>query len=104
MEVTIANRCANSFSVAELKKGRDEFKKSVKFFTSSNKEAMTLSKVELVHIMGGPNPEEKRSASFKDTIRRCLTLKELQGKRYRFDDLDLPGMRDHLLENGSFNS
>jgi len=54
-KVTIANRRDNSFSVAELKKDRVEFKKNVKFPKSSTKEAMTISKAKLVQITGGPN-------------------------------------------------
>jgi len=38
--------------------------------------------------------------AFEDTIRRRLTLKELQEKKYPFPDLDLPGMLDDLLEKG----
>ena len=45
MEVTIANRCDNCFSVVESKKKRDESRKNVKFSKSSTKEAMTISKV-----------------------------------------------------------
>jgi len=44
MEVTIAYHRNNSFSVAESKKDRAEFKKNVKFSKSSTKEAMTISK------------------------------------------------------------
>ena len=55
---------------------------------------MTISKAEPVRITRRPNSEEKRSASFKDTIRRCHTLKELQEKNYPFHDLDLAGMLD----------
>ena len=48
MEITIANRCGSSFSILKPKKARDEFKKNVKFFTILTKEAMAISKVELV--------------------------------------------------------
>ena len=65
MEVTIANHCDNSFSVAESKKDSAKFRKNAKFSTSSTKEAITTSKVELVRIAGEPNLEEKRDAPFK---------------------------------------
>jgi len=78
MEITIANHCDSSFSVAELINDRAEFKKNVKFSTSSIKVVMTISKVGPVQILGGPNPREKRRLHFKDTIRRRPTLKELQ--------------------------
>jgi len=61
---------------------------------------MTISKVRPVQILGGPNPIEKRSAHFKDTLRRHPTLKELQEKKYPFLDSDLSGMLDELLEKG----
>jgi len=48
---------------------------TVKFSTSSTKETMTISKVGPLKISGGPNPIEKRSAHFKDTLRRCPPLK-----------------------------
>jgi len=100
MKVNIANLRGSSFSVAEWKNDRVEFKKNVKFFTSSTKEAMTISKVEPVGITWRPNLEENRSAPFKDMIRRRPTLKELQKKKYMFPDLHFPGMVDDLLEKG----
>jgi len=33
-------------------------------------------------------------------MRRCLTLKELQEKKYLFPDLKLPAMLGDLLEKG----
>jgi len=54
--------------------------------------------VSLVHISGGPDPEKKRSAPFKDTIRRRSTLKELRDKKYLFPDSDLPGILDDILK------
>jgi len=78
VEVTIANCCGSSFSIAESKKGRAEVKKNTKFFKNLTKETMIISIAELVHIIGKPNSEEKRSMSFEDTIRRGPTLKELQ--------------------------
>jgi len=59
---------------------------------------MTISEAEPVRIMGRPNSEEKRSAPFKDMIRRHPTLKELQEKKYPFPNSDLPGILDDLLE------
>jgi len=59
---------------------------------------MTISKVGSIWISGGPDLKEKRSTPFKDMIRRCPILKELQGKKYLFPDLDLQGMLDDLLE------
>jgi len=97
MEVTIANRRDSSFSVDESKNDKAEFKKNVKFSTSSTKEAITISKAELVRITGRQNSKEKRSEPFKNTIRRC-PLKELQEKKYLFLDSDLLGMSDDLLE------
>ena len=61
---------------------------------------MTVTKAEAVRITGKPNWEEKRSVTFKDTIRRRLILKELQEKKYLFPDSDLSGMLDDLLEKG----
>jgi len=75
IELTIANRRRTSFSVVESKNDGAKLNKNIKFSTSSTKETMTTSKAELVWIMRGPNPEEKRSVPFKDMIRRCLTLK-----------------------------
>jgi len=51
-------------------------------------------------LWGGPNPKEKRSTSFKDTIRRRPTLKELEEKKYLFPDSHLLGLLDNLLEKG----
>ena len=65
---------------------------------NSTKEAITVSKVELVRNMGKLNSKGKRRVPFKDTIRRCPILKELQKKKYPFPDLDLLGMLDDLLE------
>jgi len=56
MVVTIANRRNSSFSVAELKKDRAEFKKNVKFSKNSTKETMTISKAEPFRIKGRLNP------------------------------------------------
>jgi len=89
MEVAIANHYGSSFSVAESKKDWTEVKKNVKFSKSLTKEVMTVSKAEPVRITGKPNSKEKRSTPFKDTIRRCPTLKELQEKKYPFPDSDL---------------
>jgi len=77
MEVTTANNCSNSFSVVEWKKDKAEFNKNVKFFKNSTKEAMTISKAELVEIIGRPNLEEKRNVPFTNMIRRRFTLIEL---------------------------
>jgi len=77
MEVTIANHHDSSFSVAEAAKGRYEFKKNVKFSTSSTKEATTIFKVEPVRITRGPNPKKESSTLFMDMIIRRHTLKEL---------------------------
>jgi len=76
MKVIIANRCDNSFGIAESKKDRAKFRKNDKFLTSSTKEAMTISKAGLVQISGGPKPTEK-STYFKDTIEKCPTRKGL---------------------------
>jgi len=57
MEITITNHHGYSFGAAELKNDRDEFKKNVKCFTSSTKEAMTIPKVGPVRISGGLNSE-----------------------------------------------
>jgi len=103
MEVTIASRCDSSFSIAESKRDRVEVKKNFKFSKNSTKETMTVSKTEVVCIIGKPNSEDKRSVSFKDTTRRHPTLKELQEKKYSFADSDLLGMLDYLLEKGSIN-
>jgi len=46
MEVTIVNCRGTSFGVTESKNNRVEFKKNVKFSTSSTKKAMAISKVE----------------------------------------------------------
>ena len=100
MEVTIANHRESSFNVVESKKNRDEFRKSVMFSTSSTKEAMTIFKARPVQILGGPNPNEKRSMPFKDTISRRATLKELLEKKHLFPDSDLSGTLDDLR---SFN-
>ena len=67
IKVTIANRRDGSFSVAESKKDRVEFKKNVKFSKSSIKEVMTVSKVELVWIIERTNTDEKRSAPLRTT-------------------------------------
>jgi len=61
---------------------------------------MIISRAGPVRILGGPNPEEKRSTPFKDTIKRRLTLKELQEKKYPFPDSKFSGMLDGLLEKG----
>ena len=65
MEVTIASRRGNSFSIAKSKRDWSEVKKNVKFSKNSTKEMMTVSKAKPVHIIGKPNSEEKRSAPFK---------------------------------------
>jgi len=98
IEVTVANRCGNSFNVVESKKDRVEFRKNAKLSTSSTQETMTISMAGPVRISEGPKPKEKISAPFKDTIRRRPTVKELQEKKYPFPDSDLPGMLDDLLE------
>ena len=77
MEITIANCCGCSLGAAELKNDRAKFKKNVKYSTNSTKEVMTISKAGPVPISRGPNPGEKRSMPFKDTIRSSPTLKEL---------------------------
>jgi len=98
VEVTIANHRNNSFNVVESKNDRVEFMKNAKFSARSTKEAMTNSKAGPFLILGGLNPEEKKSVPFKDMIRRRPTLKELQEKRYLFPDFDLSRMLDDLLE------
>jgi len=83
MVVAIANLRDSSFSVAESKNDRAEFKKNVKFSISSIKETMTISKVGPIQISRGPNQIEKRSAHFKDTIRRRPTLKNYKRRNIR---------------------
>ena len=97
MQVTIANHCGTSFSVVESKKDMAEFRRNGKYSTGSTEEAMTIFKTRPVRITGGPNPEEKRSMPFKDTIRRRLTLEELQGKKYWFPDLNFPRILEDLV-------
>jgi len=70
MEVTTSNHRGSSFSVAEPKNSMAKFKKNVKFSTSSTKEAMSIPKAEPIRITGRPNPQEKRSAPFKDIIKK----------------------------------
>jgi len=48
----------------------------------------------------GNQLEREKKHAFKDTIRRCPTLKELQEEKYLFPDSDLSGMLDDLLEKG----
>jgi len=100
MEVAIARHRGSSIGFAESKRDRTKVKKNVKFSKNSAKETMTLTKAEPFRITGKPNLEEKRSTPFKDTMRRCPILKELQEKKYMFPDLDLLGMLDDLLEKG----
>ena len=76
MKVPIINSRNSSFIVADSKRDQVKVKKNVKFSKHSTKEAMIISKAKLVRITGKPNSEEKRSAPFRDTIRRCPTLKE----------------------------
>jgi len=52
---------------------------------------MTATKVEPIRVTRKPSSEEKKGIPFKDTMKRCLTLKELQEKKYQFPDSDLPG-------------
>jgi len=77
MELTIANHCDSSHNVVELEKDMIEFKKIFQFSKSSTKDAMNMSKAKPVWSTERPNLKEKRSAPFKDTIRRHPTLKEL---------------------------
>jgi len=121
MEVTIASHNSNYLSFAELKRGRTEVKKNVKFSKNSTKEMMTITKNELVRITGKPNFEEKKSMPFKDMIGSGPILTKLQGEKkhalQRYDrkgpyfegipreeisvpDSNLPGMLDDLLEKG----
>ena len=81
MEVTIANYRDNFVCVVEPRKARANFKKNVKFSTSSNREALIIARAKPVQTKGGPNSKEKRSAPFKDMIRKFPTLKELQEKK-----------------------
>jgi len=84
------------------KKNKAEFKTNVKFSKSSTKEAMTISKVEPLRITGRPNLKEKRkSAPFKDMIRRRPTLIELQEEKYPLPNSALPRILDDLLEKGA---
>jgi len=73
MEVTIANHRDSSFNAAESKKDNIKFRKNVTFSKSSTKEAMTISNAKPIRITERPNSEEKRSAPFKDTMRRRPT-------------------------------
>jgi len=57
---------------------------------------MTISKARAARISGEPNPEEKRSVPFKDTIRKRPIMKESQKKKYLFPDFNLPRMLDDL--------
>jgi len=54
MEVMIANRPSSSFSFAESKKDKGEFKSNVKFSKNSTKGVMSISKAEPAHITGTP--------------------------------------------------
>ena len=88
------------FSTAESNRDQAKVKKNVKFSKKSTKKTMIVFKFVPICITGKLNSEEKRSMPFKDTMRRRLTLKELQEKKYSFLDSDLPGVLDDLLEKG----
>jgi len=77
MEVTITNHLGSTFGIAESKKDWAKATKNVKFSKTSIKEVMTVFKAGPVRITGKLNLKEKKSTSFKDTKRRCTTLKEL---------------------------
>jgi len=76
MKVTIANH--NSFDFIKSKKEKVEFKRNVKFFKNSTKEAMSISTSELIWIIGKLKLE------------------------YPFLDSDLLGMLNNHLEKGIF--
>jgi len=84
MEVTIANHRGTSFGFARLHKDKGGFKRNAKLFRNSTKEAMSIFKAKPVQITGKPRQEEKKSAPFKDAVRRNLMLKEIQEKKYPF--------------------
>ena len=100
MEVTIASCRNSSLSFSETKRDCAKVKKNFKFSENSTKEMMTVTKAELVRIIGKPHLEVKRGMPFKHTMRRGPTLKELQEKKYAFPDSDLPRMLEDLLVKG----
>jgi len=84
MEVTIASHHDSSFYSIKSKKGNVEFKKIVKLYKNTTKEAMSTSTSQPIWITGKPKLEDKKSPSFKDATKKRPTLKELQEKKYNF--------------------
>jgi len=65
MEVTIASCRGSAFSIVELKEGRLEVKKNVKFSKTLTKETLTVSMSKQVRITRKPNLEEKEACLSK---------------------------------------
>ena len=97
MKVTIAYRRETSFGFAESKKDKAKFRINVE---NATKEAVSPFQAKLIRIPRKQRREEKRSAFFKDVIRRRLMLKELLENKYLVLDSDLSRMLDDLLEKG----
>jgi len=98
-----ANCHRDSFGFTKLKKDEAEYKTNVKFSMSSIKEAMSISKANLVWITGKRKMKEKRSTPFMNITKRFPMPKELQENKYPFLDSYLSGMLDVLLKKVSFN-
>jgi len=77
MKVMIPNSCNISFNFNELKKDKIKYKRTVKFYKNSTKEAMFVFIGQHIWIVRKPKLEEKKSIPFKNATRRCPTLKEL---------------------------
>ena len=69
MEVMIANRYNNSFDFIESKRDRAKFKRNVKLFKNSTKEATFISIRGPIRIMRKIKLEDKKSTPFKDQTR-----------------------------------
>jgi len=54
MEYTIPNHLGNSFCLTKSKKDKAEFNKNVKFSKNLSKEEISISRSELVRIIGKP--------------------------------------------------
>ena len=98
MELSLSNHGEKGLPVDQQHKEKKDTRRGDKSSRSMVKESMAVV-VELVKISTKENKRmEKRAGPMQEREKRQLTLKEMEEKTYPFQDADVRGMLEDLLE------
>ncbi|KAH7842429.1 hypothetical protein Vadar_005237 [Vaccinium darrowii] len=97
VEISIANHGGKNPPILEKPSDKKDVKKGDKFSKGTTKDSIMVT-TALVKITAKDKKWEVKKEFHPMEKDKCLTLKELQGKKYPFPDYDVLGMPEGLLE------